>query len=275
MDVDGHLGERVSAEHLQRGQPGGKHVHHQAGSPRCHGGAGHLQHLVGTAGNVRAVDDPLPGVVFHPAQRARDRADPRQERAIRRVVHFLVILDEMHPAARGGFAARGHLIGSEPGAGLDDPAEQQRLRPQAQQRPRPRDAKPGAVECGEEAVGEDDVGKPDDVGERPFKERAGQQIQPDGGEGGAPLGQIRHRVGDGGVAAARRELVHIMHTPQRSRIQRGRRTPPRPRACTLLQGDEFRGPVQVVARLEVVDAEKRVGYRAPLRHIWFDVIWHA
>src|SRR5207247_4980763 len=118
-------------------------------------------------------------------------------------------------------------------------------------------------------------GEPDDVGERPFKERASQQIQPDGGEGGTPLGQIGRRVGDGSVAAAWGELAHIMHAPQRSRVQRGRRTPPRPRACAFLQGDEFRGPVQIVARLEVVNAEKRVGDRAPLRHIWLDVIWHA
>src|SRR5207245_11200113 len=65
------------------------------------------------------------------------------------------------------------------------------------------------------------------------------------------------------------------HRPraQRSRVQRGRRPTSGPRTRALFQGDKFSGAVQVGARLDVVDAEERVGQRAPLRNTWFGVAW--
>jgi len=105
------------------------------------------------------------------------------------------------------------------------------------------------------------------------KERAGQQVQPDGGKRGTALGQIPRRVGNGGVSTARGDLAHIVHAPQRSRVQRGRRPTSGPRTRALFKGDKFSGAVQVGARLDVVDAEERVGQRAPLRNTWFGVAW--
>src|SRR3989442_6632857 len=180
---------------------------------------------------------------------------------------------ERRAAARSSVAPSGDLIGVEPGAGLDDLAEQQLRCGLAQQGERRRKTEPRPAECGEDAVGEDDIGEPDHVGERSFKERAGQQVQPDGGKRGAALGQIPRRVGNGGVSTARGDLAHIVYAPQRSRVQRGRRPASGPRTRALFQGDKFSGAVQVGARLDVVDAEERVGQRAPLRNTWFGVAW--
>ena len=153
---DGHIDVRVLGQHARGVQADGEVVHHQAVGAGVEGAHGVVAQSVHPVGDVEGVEGLLALHLVGPADGLHDGLHPGHQRAVRRVGHQLVVLDDVHAAHRGLIGQLGGLLGIEPGAGLNH-VVQQRAVPDAQQLADALHAEFGPLELGQERGREAEV----------------------------------------------------------------------------------------------------------------------
>ena len=185
---DGHVDVGVVRQHLQGVEAGGVGVDHQAVGAVLQGAVGVVPDLPGAVGDVDGIEAAFAGLGEDLLLLLHELGDPVLQGAEGAVgQHQLVVLDDVHAALAGAVEELRALVGGPADVGLDHGVEQGPVG-DAQDLPQALHAELGALELGDELLGEGHVYEADHP-------RGGDVAEEDGQQGGHAGGEVGHGVG--------------------------------------------------------------------------------